>query len=59
MTEEALDRPKAPKPEFGAYCAALLELSMLGVFGYNRSIVGFVIWIVYFRFSALRSLTGY
>lgn len=50
--------PKPDPPSPGAYIAALLEISFLALFAVNRSILGAVVWLVYFRFSALRALLG-
>lgn len=52
--EESLDEYKEPRkpPSIGAYVAVLLELSMLGVFAYEKSVMGLVLWFGYLRFSA-------
>jgi len=55
-THEDTLEPTPEPPRLGAYVAVLLELVMLGVFAYNRSILGAVVWVVYFRFSATRAL---
>lgn len=53
---ELAEQKRPEPPKVGAYIAALLELSFLAVFAYNRSVVGALTWVVYFRFSALKWL---
>lgn len=55
--EQADDLTKTPEPpRLSAIVAALLELSMLGVFAYHRSVVGLLLAVAYAWFSATWSL---
>lgn len=54
--QEHAERPPRKPPKLGAYVAALLELAMLAAFAWHRSLAGAAVWVLYFRFSALRSL---
>jgi hypothetical protein len=55
VTAEALaEAPKPPRPL--AYGAVALELAMLATFSTNRSVLGVLLWLGYFWFSATWAL---
>lgn len=57
MTELAEDRPKAPKlPNIPTLIAVLLELSIVFMFTVHHSVVGLLLCLAYFWFSATRAL---
>lgn len=55
--DHALDKTRTPEPpRLSAIVAALLELSMVAVFAYHRSVLGLVLALGYAWFSATWSL---
>jgi hypothetical protein len=54
--DEHAEQPRRKPPKLGAYVAALLELAMLAAFAWHRSLAGAAVWVLYFRFSATRSV---